>query len=179
MFTVVLDSNPQPPLGWVDGFLTDITHKRDGSNLWRTTWEGGVAGLRGPGFLSTWPVPVLPPVSVEIVPPVRPVTPSFCCCTPNHGELLCFLLLLFFMSFCFILLFYFCLSPRWLAWVSCRLCCVVFDSSLGAWLSLTQLRGPTVFLKSVSINIITACSRHHWIFYCNVQQKLTPTQRKC
>lgn len=55
MFTVVLDSNPQLPLGWVDGFLTDITDKRDGSDLWRTTWEGGV--LRGPGFLRTRPVP--------------------------------------------------------------------------------------------------------------------------
>lgn len=73
------------------------------------------------------------------------------------------------------LLLYFCLSPGWLKWVSRRLCCVVFDSSLGAKLSLTQLLGPTVFLKSVSINIIMACSRHHWIFYCNVQQNITPT----
>lgn len=38
-----------------------------------------------------------------------------------------------------------------------------------------QLLGPTVFLKSVSINIITLCSRHHWIFYCNVPQNITPT----
>lgn len=85
----------------------------------------------------------------------------------------------FFISVCFICLFffllYFCLSPGWLEWVSRRLCCVVFDSSLGAKLSLTQLLGRTVFLKSVSINIIMACSRHHWIFYCNVQQNITPT----
>lgn len=38
-----------------------------------------------------------------------------------------------------------------------------------------QLLGPTVFLKSVSINIIMLCSRHHWIFYCNVPQNITPT----
>lgn len=68
------------------------------------------------------------------------------------------------------------LFVSWLTeWVSRRLCCVVFDSSLGAKLSLTQLLGPTVFLKSVSINIIMACSRRHWIFYCNVQQNITPT----
>lgn len=80
---------------------------------------------------------------------------------------------LFHLSFFFLL--YFCLSPGWLEWVSRRLCCVVSDSSLGARLSLMQLLGPTVFLKSVSINIIMACSRHHWIFYCNVQQNITPT----
>lgn len=68
------------------------------------------------------------------------------------------------------------LFVSWLTeWVSRRLCCVVFDSSLGAKLSLIQLLGPTVFLKSVSINIIMAYSRHHWIFYCNVQQNITPT----
>lgn len=68
------------------------------------------------------------------------------------------------------------LFVSWLTeWVSRRLCCVVFDSSLGAELSLMQLLGPTVFLKSVSINIIMLCSRHHWIFYCNVPQNITPT----
>lgn len=112
---------------------------------------------------------------------VTPVTPSLCRCTPNHMALLSFLLLLllFFYSSLFHLssfpLLYFCLSPGWLKWVSRRSCCVVFDSSLGAKLSLTRLLGPTVFLKSVSINIIMACSRHHWIFYCNVQQNITPT----
>lgn len=80
---------------------------------------------------------------------------------------------LFHLSFFPISLFLF---VSWLTeWVSRWLCCVVFDSSLGAKLSLTQLLGPTVFLKSVSINIIMACSRRHWIFYCNVQQNITPT----
>lgn len=85
----------------------------------------------------------------------------------------------FFISVCSVfLLLYFCLSPGWFEWASewvSRLCCVLFDSSLGAKLSLMQLLGPTVFLKSVSINIIMACSRHHWIFYCNVEQNITPT----
>lgn len=68
------------------------------------------------------------------------------------------------------------LFVSWLTeWVSRWLCCVVFDSSLGAKLSLKQLLGPTDFLKSVSINIIMAYSRRHWIFYCNVQQNITPT----
>ena len=89
------------------------------------------------------------------------------------------IIIIFFISVCFICLFFplsLFLFVSWLTeWVSRRLCCVVFDSSLGAKLSLTQLLGPTVFLKSVSINIIMACSRHHWIFYCNVQQNITPT----
>lgn len=98
----------------------------------------------------------------------------------SHGaSQLSLIIIIFFYSSLFhlssFLLLYFCLSPGWLKWVSRRLCCVVFDSSLGAKLSLTQLLGPTVFLKSVSINIIMACSRHHWIFYCNVQQNITPT----
>lgn len=98
----------------------------------------------------------------------------------SHGALqLSLIIIIFFYSSLFhlssFLLLYFCLSPGWLKWVSRRLCCVVFDSSQGAKLSLTQLLGPTVFLKSVSINIIMACSRHHWIFYCNVQQNITPT----
>lgn len=102
---------------------------------------------------------------------------SFCCCAPNHWELLAFFYY-FFISVCFIcsffLLLYFCLSPGWLEWVSRWLCCVVFDSNLGAKLSLMQLLGPTIFLKSVSINIIMVCSRHHWIFYCNIEQNITP-----
>lgn len=80
---------------------------------------------------------------------------------------------LFHLPFFLLSLFLF---VSWLTeWVSRRLCYVVFDSSLGAKLSLTQLLGPTVFLKSVSINIIMAYSRRHWIFYCNVQQNITPT----
>lgn len=115
---------------------------------------------------------------------VTPVTLSLCRCTPNHMALPSFLLLLlllfiFFHSSLFhpssLPLLYFCLSPGWLKWVSRRSCCLVFDSSLGAKLSLRRLLGPTVFLKSVSINIIMACSRRHWIFYCNVQQNITPT----
>lgn len=97
-----------------------------------------------------------------------------------HWELLGFLLLLFFLFHSVSSVFFPPLSlflfVSWLTeWVSRQLCCVVFDSSLGAKLSLTQLLGPTVFLKSVSINIIMAYSRCHWIFYCNVQQNITPT----
>lgn len=124
----------------------------------------------------------LPHVCCWIVTPLLHQWHSFCCCTPNHWELLSLLLYYYYFflfqsvsSVFFSLLLYFCLSPGWLEWVSRRLCCVVFDSSLGAKLSLTQLLGRTVFLKSVSINIIMACSRHHWIFYCNVQQNITPT----
>lgn len=111
---------------------------------------------------------------------VTAVTLSFCCCAPYHWEPLSFLLLLLFFLFQSVSSVFFPLSlflfVSWLTeWVSRRLCCVVFDSSLGAKLSLTQLLGPTVFLKSVSINIIMACSRRHWIFYCNVQQNITPT----
>lgn len=137
----------------------------------------GVCQGADPGFLFTQPFQAGAPQLHQWRPRLAAAL------TPNHWELLCFLLLLFFDVILFhpsfLLLFYFCLSPHWLEWVSCRLCCVVFDSSLGARLSLAQLRGPTVFLKSVSINIIIACSRHHWIFYCNVQQNVTPTQRKC
>lgn len=97
---------------------------------------------------------------------------------PITGSLSAFSLLFFLFqsvsSFFFPLPLF--LFVSWLTeWVSRRLCCVVFDSSLGAKLSLTQLLGPTVFLKSVSINIIMAYSRRHWIFYCNVQQNITPT----
>lgn len=81
------------------------------------------------------------------------------------------------LGVCFICLFAslsLFLFVSWLTeWGSRRLCCVVFDSSLGAKLSLIRLLGPTVFLKSVSINIIMLCSRHHWIFYCNVLQNIT------
>lgn len=109
---------------------------------------------------------------------VTAVTLSFCC-TPYHWELLSFLLLFFFYFSLFHLSFFppsLFLFVSWLTeWVSRRLCCVVFDSSLGAKLSLMQLLGPTVFLKSVSINIIMAYSLRHWIFYCNVQQNITPT----
>lgn len=118
----------------------------------------------------------LPHGSAGLSHHVTVVTLSFCCCTAYHWELLSILL---FFSICFIYLFFLLslfLFVSWLTeWVNCRLCCVVFDSSLGAKLSLTQLLGPTVFLKSVSINIIMAYSRHHWIFYCNVQQNITPT----
>lgn len=94
---------------------------------------------------------------------VTAVTLWFHRCTPYHWESVSSL---FFAS-----LFLF---VSWLTeWVSRRLCCVVFDSSLGAELSLIRLLGPTVFLKSVSINIIMLCSRHHWIFYCNVLQNIT------
>lgn len=111
---------------------------------------------------------------------VTAVTLSFCCCTPNHWEPLSFLLFFLFFLFQSVSSFFFPLSIfLFVSWLTERvsrwLCCVVFDSSLGAKLSLTQLLGPTVFLKSVSINIIMAYSRRHWIFYCNVQQNITPT----
>lgn len=102
---------------------------------------------------------------------------SFCCCADSLGASLLSLVVIFDVILfhpSFLLLFYFCLSPGWLQWVSCRL----WQQS-GSQAVTQQLRAAAVLLKSLSINIIIACSRHHWIFYCNVQQNVPPTQRKC
>lgn len=121
--------------------------------------------------------PTCPPLFCKVVTPLLqqwqsnsaaalPITGSFSAF--SYGF---FFLTLFHLSFFPPLLFLF---VSWLAECVTRLlCCVVFDSSLGAELSLTRLLSPTIFLKSVSINIIIPCSRRHWMrwmFYCNVQQ---------
>lgn len=149
----------------------------------RTTYEllTWVTEVREKCFLHTGLIfPVSSRFCLVVTLPLQRWHSRSAAALPITGSLSAFSYYYFFHFSPFICLFFFPLSlflfVSWLTeWVSRRLCCVVFDSSLGAELSLTQLLGPTVFLKSVSINIIMEYSRRHWIFYCNVQQNITPT----
>lgn len=138
-----------------------------GTSVWRCVWEErdqkGVCEGTAHGFLST---PSFPTCTGDVL-----------ILTPDHWELLCFLFLLFLMPFRFILPFscssiFVCLLADWLSDLSAVLRRLWQQS--GSQAVTQQLRGPPVFLKSGSINIIIACSRHHWIFYCNVQQNVPP-----